>query len=382
MSYTLTEEQQLIQQNVREFAEEYVQEHTTEIDSSGEFPTEIVGQAAEQGLFALLFPEEFGGVEAGFLSYILTVEEVSRTCAALGSIIVNHCSLAAEAINRFGSKEQKEQYLPAMCAGETIGAFALNEFCADPGYGESKVVAVREGQDYVLNGKKYFVMNSGAAGVYVVFALTNPENIENGMSAFLVEAETPGFSVGRTIDKMGLNGCPTAEIVLENVKVPATNLLGKENEGMKIVQKLQPMFKLALAAQTLGIAQSALENSIEYAKQRVQFGRPIGKFPAIQTMIAEMAANIHIGRLALYDAAEMVEKGDEEEYETKASMVQLFVNKIGQKTCLDAIQVHGGYGYSQEMLVSRLLRDVKGTIAIDSASEFPEKIIAQNIMGL
>ncbi|NLL52192.1 MAG: acyl-CoA dehydrogenase [Peptococcaceae bacterium] len=382
MSYTLTEEQQLIQQNVREFAEEYVQEHTTEIDSSGEFPTEIVGQAAEQGLFALLFPEEFGGVEAGFLSYILTVEEVSRTCAALGSIIVNHCSLAAEAINRFGSKEQKEQYLPAMCAGETIGAFALNEFCADPGYGESKVVAVREGQDYVLNGKKYFVMNSGAAGVYVVFALTNPENIENGMSAFLVEAETPGFSVGRTIDKMGLNGCPTAEIVLENVRVPATNLLGKENEGMKIVQKLQPMFKLALAAQTLGIAQSALENSIEYAKQRVQFGRPIGKFPAIQTMIAEMAANIHIGRLALYDAAEMVEKGDEEEYETKASMVQLFVNKIGQKTCLDAIQVHGGYGYSQEMLVSRLLRDVKGTIAIDSASEFPEKIIAQNIMGL
>lgn len=382
MSYTLTEEQQLIQQNVREFAEEYVQEHTTEIDSSGEFPTEIVGQAAEQGLFALLFPEEFGGVEAGFLSYILTVEEVSRTCAALGSIIVNHCSLAAEAINRFGSKEQKEQYLPAMCAGETIGAFALNEFCADPGYGESKVVAVREGQDYVLNGKKYFVMNSGAAGVYVVFALTNPENIENGMSAFLVEAETPGFSVGRTIDKMGLNGCPTAEIVLENVKVPATNLLGKENEGMKIVQTLQPMFKLALAAQTLGIAQSALENSIEYAKQRVQFGRPIGKFPAIQTMIAEMAANIHIGRLALYDAAEMVEKGDEEEYETKASMVQLFVNKIGQKTCLDAIQVHGGYGYSQEMLVSRLLRDVKGTIAIDSASEFPEKIIAQNIMGL
>ena len=382
MSYTLTEEQQLIQQNVREFAEEYVQEHTTEIDSSGEFPTEIVGQAAEQGLFALLFPEEFGGVEAGFLSYILTVEEVSRTCAALGSIIVNHCSLAAEAINRFGSKAQKEQYLPAMCAGETIGAFALNEFCADPGYGESKVVAVREGQDYVLNGKKYFVMNSGAAGVYVVFALTNPENIENGMSAFLVEAETPGFSVGRTIDKMGLNGCPTAEIVLENVRVPATNLLGKENEGMKIVQTLQPMFKLALAAQTLGIAQSALENSIEYAKQRVQFGRPIGKFPAIQTMIAEMAANIHIGRLALYDAAEMVEKGDEEEYETKASMVQLFVNKIGQKTCLDAIQVHGGYGYSQEMLVSRLLRDVKGTIAIDSASEFPEKIIAQNIMGL
>ena len=381
MSYTLTEEQQLIQQNVREFAEEYVQEHTTEIDSSGEFPTEIVGQAAEQGLFALLFPEEFGGVEAGFLSYILTVEEISRTCAALGSIIVNHCSLAAEAINRFGSKEQKEQYLPAMCAGETIGAFALNEFCADPGYGESKVVAVREGQDYVLNGKKYFVMNGGAAGVYVVFALTDPENVEKGMSAFLIEAETPGFSVARTIEKMGLNGCPTVEIVLENVKVLASNLLGKENEGMKIVQTLQPMFKLALAAQTLGIAQSALENSIEYAKQRVQFGRPIGKFPAIQSMIAEMAANIHIGRLALYDAAEMVEKG-EEEYEVKASMVQLFVNKIGQKTCLDAIQVHGGYGYSQEMLVSRLLRDVKGTIAIDSASEFPEKIIAQNIMGL
>ncbi|NLM21939.1 MAG: acyl-CoA dehydrogenase [Peptococcaceae bacterium] len=381
MSYTLTEEQQLIQQNVREFAEEYVLEHTTEIDTSGEFPTEIVGQAAEQGLFALLFPEEFGGVEAGFLSYILTVEEISRTCAALGSIIVNHCSLAAEAINRFGSKEQKEQYLPAMCAGETIGAFALNEFCADPGYGESKVVAVREGQDYVLNGKKYFVMNGGAAGVYVVFALTDPENVEKGMSAFLIEAETPGFSVARTIEKMGLNGCPTVEIVLENVKVLASNLLGKENEGMKIVQTLQPMFKLALAAQTLGIAQSALENSIEYAKQRVQFGRPIGKFPAIQSMIAEMAANIHIGRLALYDAAEMVEKG-EEEYEVKASMVQLFVNKIGQKTCLDAIQVHGGYGYSQEMLVSRLLRDVKGTIAIDSASEFPEKIIAQNIMGL
>jgi len=380
MSYTLTEEQQLIQQNVREFAEEYVQEHISKIDASGEFPTEIVNQIAEQGFFGLLFPEEYGGVDAGFLSYILTVEEISRTCAALGSIMVNHCSLAAEAINRFGSKEQKEQYLPAMCAGEIIGAYALNEFCADPGYGESKVVAVRDGDDYILNGKKYFVMNGGAAGVYVVFALTNPENVENGMSAFLVDADTPGVSVLRMIDKMGLNGCPTAEIALENVRVTAANLLGKENEGMKIVKKLQPMFKLALAAQTLGIAQSAMENSIEYSKQRIQFGRPIGKFPAIQTMIAEMATNIHIGRLALYDTAAMVEKG--EEYETEASMVQLFVNKIGQKTCLDAIQVHGGYGYSEEMAVSRLLRDVKGTIAIDSASELPEKIVAENIIGL
>jgi butyryl-CoA dehydrogenase len=380
MSYTLTEEQQLIQQNVREFAEEYVLEHTTEIDASGEYPAEIVGQIAEQGFFGLLFPEEFGGVEAGFLSYILTVEEISRTCAALGSIMVNHCSLAAEAINRFGTKEQKEQYLPAMCAGEIIGAYALSEFCADAGYSEEKVVAVRDGQDYVLSGKKYFVMNGGAANLYVVFALTNPEAGEKGMSAFLVDAETPGLTVGRMIEKMGLNGCPTAEIILENVRVPETSLLGKENGALAILKKIQPMYKLALAAQTLGIAQCALENSLEYAKQRVQFGRPIGKFPAIQTMIAEMAANIHIGRLALYNTAGMIEKG--EEYETEASMVQLFVNKIGQKSCLDAIQIHGGYGYSEEMVVSRLLRDVKGTIMVDSASELPEKTVAENLLAL
>lgn len=373
MSYALTEEQQLIQQTARQFSKEYVEPMAAEIDRTGAYPVEIVNKMVEHDFLGIYLPEEFNGGDAGYLSYVLIIEELSRISGAVASILISHASLAAYAINRWGTIEQKQSYLAALCTGEKLGAFALNEPKASPGVGVDRVVATKEGDGYVLNGKKSYVTNGGVAGVYVVFALTNPEAGANRMSAFLVDGKTDGLSVGSTIDKMGLRGCQSTELIFENVKVPFVNLLGDEGAGMVIATESKAVASVAEGAQVIGIAQAAMEDAVKYAKQRIQFGRPIVAFPAIQTMLAEMATNIYLARLAVYDTATLIQNG--EPFTAEAAMVKLFTSRIGQTALIDVIQIEGGYGYSEEMIASRFYRDVKGTIIIDSSEDFPEKVI-------
>ena len=379
MSYALTEEQQLIQQSAREFTQKYVKPIATEIDNTSMHPTDVVRKMAEHDFQGINVPEEFDGAEAGFLSYVLIVEEISKVSGAVASVLINHASLAAYSIQRFGNANQKQAYLPAMCSGEKLGAFALTEPGAAPGVGAHKVVASKDGDHYVLNGHKCYVANGGVADVYVVFALTNPEVGVKGMSAFIVDASTPGLTVSRVIGKMGLRGCQSAELIFENVIVPQGNLLGAEGAGMKIAQEAQLVSSVAEGAQVVGIAQAAMDDAVRYGKERIQFGRPIATFPAIQTMLAEMATNIYIARLAVYDAASLIEQG--EPFTREAAMVKLFTRRIGQSALIDVIQIEGGYGYSQEMVASRFYRDIKGVVITESSAEFPEKVIARDLLA-
>ncbi|MDF2572098.1 MAG: mmgC 1 [Sporomusa sp.] len=379
MSYPLTEEQQLIQQNAREFSLEYVEPVAAEIDHTDSHPSEIVKKLVEQDFLGIFMPGEFGGAEAGYLSYILIIEELARVSGAVASVLVNHASLAAYSINRWGSSEQKKVYLSALCQGEKLGAFALTEPGAAPGAGEHKLVAVKDGGNYVLSGRKCYVANGGVAGVYIVFAQTDAEAGAKGISAFIVDGQAEGLSVVRTIRKMGLRGCQSAELEFKNVKVSAANLLGAEGAGLVIAAEALAAASIAEGAMVVGIAQAAMEDAVKYGKQRIQFRRPIASFPAIQTMLAEMAANIHMLRLAVYDAASLLENG--EPFATEAAMIKLFAARIGQSALIDVIQIEGGYGYSQEMVASRLYRDVKGVIIKSSSVDFPEKIIAGDLLA-
>lgn len=379
MSYALTEEQQLIQQSAREFATEYVEPVAAEIDHTGAYPADIVAKMIEQDFLGIFLPGEFGGAEAGYLSYALIIEELSRISGGVASILVNHASLVTYSIYRYGSAAQKQTFLPALCQGEKVGTFAFTEPGAAISAGAHKVVAAKEGENYVLNGRKCYVANGGAADLYIVFAETNPEAGAQGISAFIVDGAAEGVSTVRTIKKMGLRGCQSAELEFTNVTVSAANLLGAEGAGLAIAAGAQAAASIAEGAMVVGIAQAAMEDAVKYGKQRIQFRRPIVNLPAIQTMLAEMAANIHALRLAVYDAASLVDKG--EPFANEAAIIKLLAGRIGQTALIDVIQIEGGYGYSQEMTASRLYRDVKGAIVKDSSLDFPEKIIVDNLLA-
>lgn len=372
MSYQLTEEQQLIQQSARDFSLEFVCPLARQIDKSGEHPAEIIQKLAESDYLGLYLPGDYSGAEAGFLSFALIVEEISRASGAVAAILVNHSAKSAYAINRWGTKMQKQAYLHLLCKGEKLGAFAAAAVGAD------QVTAVKQAGGYVLNGKKAYVANGGAADTYVVVAVTNPEAGKKGLSAFIVDASTTGLTVERLSEKMGLRGCQSAELGFDHVFVPAENLLGPENGAQGLLDEVQAVASVAEGAQVVGIAQAAMEDAVSYAKQRVQFGRPIASFPAIQNMLAEMAANIYMLRLAVYDAAALIEKG--EAFASEAAMIRLNAYRIGQGALIDVIQVEGGYGYSEEMAASRYYRDVKGVIVKDSSADFPERMIAAELL--
>ncbi len=379
MSYTLTEEQQLIQQTAREFAQEYVVPSVAECDKTGVHPGEVVNKMAEYDFLGLYLPGEYGGAEAGYLSYILTVEELAKVSGAVAAILVNHASAAAYAVSRWGSDAQKKSWLTAMAKGDALGGVAGLEPGAAPGAGADRVVAVREGDTYNLTGMKTYVANGGAAGVYIVFAVTNPEAGAKGLSAFIVDAKAAGLKVNRLIGKMGLRGCQWAELVFDNVKVPAAGLLGGEGAGAAMLAEIQAVTGVAEGAIVVGIAQAAMEDAAKYGKQRIQFGRPITSFPAIQTMLADMAANIHLTRLAVYHAADLVDKG--EKFAVEAAMIRLFAGRIGASALIDVIQIEGGYGYSEEMAASRFYRDVQGAILKNSSADFPEKTIVAEVLA-
>jgi butyryl-CoA dehydrogenase len=376
MIFELTEEQVLIGQSARDFAKEYLEPIAVELDHTGEYPKAVVKALAGQDFLGLLLSGEVGGAEAGFVSYVEVIEALSRTSAAVASIMNNH-AIAAYVIEHWGSAEQKKQYLPAMAKGDTLGALAIYENGPTPGVGADALVATKTDGAYVLNGKKAYVRNAGEAGVYVVFATTDAALGPKALTAFLVKAGTKGVTVGEKLETMGLKGCPVAHITFENVMLPESALLGAVNQGSEIVSKALALSSVAEAAQTVGIGQAAVEHAAAYAKQRVQFGKPVAVLQAIQTLLAEVATDCHLARLGLRNAAQLIEEG--KPFEVEAAMVKSFLVRLGSKMLIDTCQVEGGFGYSETMPLPRLFRDIAGTNLLDAPGDFPEKLIAASI---
>ncbi len=373
MSYLLTEDQELIQKNARDFARQSLEPLAVQLDKTAEFPAELVRKMAEHNFLGWFLPAEFDGAEVGYLSYILGVEELSRASAGVAAIVVSH-GAAAYAINRWGTPAQKQKYLPPLAKGAKLGAVAMTEPGPSVGEGPEAVMATQQGS-YLLKGRKCYVANAGAAAVYVVFGCTDPAVGAKSMTAFVVDAAAPGLQVGAKKSTMGLRARPLADLVFDNV---AAEVLGSVNGGTAIAAELLAATAIAEAAQTVGVVSFALEHAARYAQQRVQFGRPIAAFQAIQTILAEVAANCHAARLAVYDAAGLVEQG--KSFAAEASMVKLLTRQLGMNSLLETLQIEGGYGYSEEMLMSKLFRDVSGTTICESPMEFPEKLVAASIV--
>jgi alkylation response protein AidB-like acyl-CoA dehydrogenase len=376
MNFELTEEQQLIGQSARDFGKQYLEPIAVELDQKGEFPKKVVQALAKHDFMGLLLPDDVGGAAAGFVSYVEVIEDLSRYSAAVASIVNNH-TIAAYSIQEWGTADQKKEYLPAMAKGELLGGFAIYEHGPTPGVGADALVATKQDVGYVLNGKKAFVRNAGEAGVYVVFATTDPALGAKALTAFLVKADAIGVKIGEKLETMGLKGCPVADITFENVVLPETALLGAVNGGAAISAKALAVASVAEAAQTVGIGQTAVEHAAAYAKQRVQFGKPVATLQAIQTLLAEVATDCHLARLGLRNAALLIE--EDKPFEVEAAMIKSFLVRLGSKMLIDTCQVEGGFGYSETMPLPRLFRDIAGTNLLDAPGDFPEKLIAASI---
>ena len=365
--YKLSEEQLEMQQMFREFAEKEVAPVAIEMDENHQFPEENVEKMKELGFFGIPFDEEYGGIGLDTLTYVLCVEELSKACASTGVIVSAHTSLGADCINKFGNEEQKEKFLTPLASGEKLGAFALTEPDAGTDASGQKTVAVKDGDDYVLNGTKILITNAGYADTYVVFAMTDKEAGTKGISAFIVEKGTEGFDFGAKEDKMGIKASSTMELVFRDCRIPKENLLGEEGKGFKYAMATLDGGRIGIAAQALGIAEGALNKAVKYAKEREQFGRPIAKFQNTQFKLAEMAIDIESARHLVYKAATLKDAG--ENYSVAAAAAKLKAARVAMDVTTKAVQIFGGYGYSKEYEVERMMRDAKITEIYEGTSE-------------
>ena len=376
MSYGMTEEQEMIQSNTREFVAEFVAPLADSLDKSSEYPSATVLKMADQGLLGLVVPAEFGGLEAGYLSFVASIEELSYVSAATAAILVQHTVVAA-CIDRWGNAEQKERLLPSLASGDTLGSVALFEDGPKLGTGAEALIARTHENGYLLKGTKTDVGNAGKAGVYLVFATTEAGNGRK-LTAFIVSADQEGFCVGPNTKCMGLHGYQSADIKFDDVFVSKESILGELDGGSAVAAWTLALAAVAEAAETVGIVTTALKHAAAYSKQRVQFGRSISNFPAVQIMLAGVAANCHATRLAVLDTAALIDQA--KPFEAESAMVKLLALNLGQESLCEVLQVEGGYGYSEEMKLARLYRDVAGTTLRNSPSEFPEKTIADSIV--
>jgi butyryl-CoA dehydrogenase len=378
MDFELTDEQQLIRDAVREFAETEVTPIAAELDRDHRFPYELLPKLAEMNLMGMPYPEKAGGAGADYVSYVIAIEEISRACASTGIIISAHTSLATWPIFKFGTEAQKDQYLQDMASGRRLGAFALTEPGAGTDAGAGTATATLRADGYALNGSKMFITNAPFADVYVVFAKTDPERGARGMSAFIVEKDTPGFSVGEAEHKLGIRGSSTPPIYFADCRIGKEALLGGEGDGFKIAMQTLDGGRIGVSAQALGIAQAALDAAIAYAKERVQFGKPIATLQAIQWMIADMALEVDAARLLVYRAASCVDNG--RPYSTEGAMAKLFASETATRVAGKAIQIHGGYGYTESYPVERNYRDAKITELYEGTSEVQRMVIARSAL--
>ena len=378
MDFDLDEQQQMIRKMAREFAEKEIKPVAAELDEKASFPAEIVKKLGELGFMGMMVPEEYDGAAMDAVSYAIAVEEISRADASTGVTMSVNNSLCCQPILDYGTEEQKKRYLPPLATGEKLGAFSITEPEAGSDAGNVQTTATADGDHYVVNGTKLFVTNGGKADVVVLFAATDKEAGARGISAFIVEKGTPGFSVGKHEDKMGMRAADTSELIFEDCKVPKENLLAKEGMGFKIALATLDGGRIGIAAQAVGIGQACLEAAIAYSKQREQFGRAICKFQAIQWLLANMATQVEAARLLTYRVAHLKDKG--ERFTMEAAQAKLFASEAAVSAAINAVQVHGGYGYMKEYDVERYFRDSKLTEIYEGTSEVQRLVIAASLL--
>ena len=378
MNFTLTKEQELVRQMVRDFAVNEVKPIAAEIDVTERFPMENVKKMGELGMMGIPFPTEFGGAGGDVLSYILAVEELSKVCATTGVILSAHTSLCASLINENGTPEQREKYLRDLCTGNKIGAFGLTEPGAGTDAAGQQTTAVLDGDNYILNGSKIFITNGGVADTFIVFAMTDKSKGTKGISAFIVEKGFLGFSIGKKEDKLGIRASSTTELIFENCVVPKENLIGREGKGFGIAMKTLDGGRIGIAAQALGIAEGALDEAIKYMKERKQFGRPIAAFQGLQWMVAEMSTKIEAARFLVYKAAWL--KENKQPYSIDAARAKLYAAEVAMDVTTKAVQLFGGYGYTKEYPVDRMMRDAKITEIYEGTSEVQKMVISGSLL--
>ena len=373
-----TDEQEMMRNMVRDFAKTEIEPFIEKMEQ-GEFPKEIIKKMGQLGLMGITTPTEFGGSEMDFTSYILAIHELSKVSAAIGVILSVHTSVGTNPILYFGTDKQKRKYVPKLASGEYLGAFCLTEPSAGSDAGSLKTRAVREGENYVIDGAKVFITNGGEADVYILFASTDPQAGSRGISAFIVEKDTPGFIIGKDERKMGLHGSRTVQLTFENMRVPATNRLGEEGEGFKIALANLEVGRIGIAAQSLGIAEAALEAATNYAKERVQFGKPITQQQAVGFKLADMATAVEAAKLLVYRAAYL--RSQNLPCGKEASMAKLFASQTAMETAIEALQIFGGYGYTEDYPVERYFRDAKVTQIYEGTSEIQRIVISKHVLG-
>ena len=378
MVFNLTKEQQMIQTVIRDFAKREVEPIAAEVDALERFPRETFEKMADAQMLGLPFPVEYGGAGGDTISYAICIEELSRHCGTTGVMYSAHISLGSNPIYMFGTEEQKQKYLVPLAKGETVGAFGLTEPNAGTDSAAQQTTAVKDGDKYILNGSKVFITNGGEAGIYIIFAMTDKSKGNRGISAFIVESDAPGFSIGKKEEKLGIRGSSTTELIFEDCIIPAENLLGDENGGFKIAMKTLDGGRIGIAAQALGIAQGALDQSIAYMKERIQFGKPISAFQGLQWMVAEMDTEVEAARLLLYRAAWNKDMGLP--YAKEAAMAKLYASEVAMRVTTKAVQLHGGYGYTRDYPVERMMRDAKITEIYEGTSEVQKMVISAALL--
>ncbi|HQB30359.1 MAG TPA: acyl-CoA dehydrogenase family protein [Syntrophales bacterium] len=378
MDFKLTEEQELIRKNMREFTEKHVDPIAVEIDETSRHPEELFKKLAEGGWMGIPVPVEYGGSGSDYLTHIVAVDELARSCASTGFTVSIHVGIACMLVLLFGTEDQKKKFLVPMARGEKLGAFVLTEPGAGTDVMAATSTAVKDGNDYVLNGTKTFTSNGPTGDVYFVFAWTDKAAGRKGMSTFIIPRGTPGMEVGTHFKKMGLRSSQTSEMVFRNCRIPKENLLGKEGAGLLMAMTGFDHGRTGIAAQSTGILQAALGESIRYSKERVQFGQPISRQQAIAWMIADMATDLQAARFLTYHAAWMKDQG--KPFSKEASMAKLFTSEAAMRHTIKAVQIHGGYGYVKGAKVERLLRDAKITEIYEGTSEAQRMVISGNVL--
>ncbi|MBQ2412064.1 MAG: acyl-CoA dehydrogenase [Anaerotignum sp.] len=379
MNFQLTKEQEFVRKMVREFAVTEVEPIAADIDREHRFPTETVEKMARYGLLGVPFPTEYEGAGGDHISYAITVEELSRVCASTGVICSAHTSLCCWPIFAWGTEEQKAKYLPDLLSGRKLGAFGLTEPGAGTDSAGQQTRAVLDGDEYVLNGSKVFITNGGYAETFVVMAMTDKSKGNRGITAFIVEKGDEGFSIGKTEDKMGICASSTTELVFKDCRIPKDRVLGKVGQGFKVAMSTLDGGRIGIASQALGIAQGALDVTVDYMKARKQFGKKLSEMDALRQVVADLATKIEAARLLIYQAADMKDK--HMNYGPKSAMAKLFAAETAMEVTTKCVQLHGGYGYTKAYPVERMMRDAKITEIYEGTSEVQRIVIAASVLG-
>ncbi len=378
MDFLLTEEQGLLKDSIRKFAQKEIQPYVRDCDDQGKWPAEFTRKLADMGLLGIIIPPEFEGAGYSNVDYVIILEELSKVDPSVGLVVAAHNSLCSNHINLFGSEEQKKKYLPRLATGETLGAWALTEAAAGSDAAAMKTRAVKKGDGWVMNGSKMFITNGSLAEIQVIMAITDPEQGRKGISSFIVEKGMPGFKVGKKEDKLGVRAADTSELVFEDLELPEESLLGEEGQGYRQAMAVLDGGRVSIAGFSLGIAAGALDASLQYAKEREQFGQPIANFQAIQWMLADGYTELDAARLLTFRAAFLEDQG--KRIPKESAMAKLFASELAVKASSVAVQIHGGYGFIKEYPVEKLYRDSKLATLGEGTSEIQRWIIAQQVL--